>query len=206
MQQAGSGHSPVPTDLIELGRIVSAYGVRGWVKIQPHAAGSQVLSQAPVWWLKAPQPLAGSGALPVAVAFPVQQARVHGATVVGQLQGVPNRSAAEGLKAYTVWVPRSQFPAPEADEYYWVDLIGCRLYGLENDQQVLIGVVASVSDNGAHAVLLVDRATEANNGELVPVLAASGKPATVLVPFVQAHVHTVDLPNRLLISNWPADF
>lgn len=208
MQQAAPDLNP-PNDLVELGRVVGAYGVRGWVKIQPHASGSQVLREATVWWLKAPQPLAGSGASAAGIApkpVPVLQSRPQGASVVAQLQDFADRTAAESLKAYTVWVPRSQFPTPDADEYYWVDLIGCLLYGLHDDQQVLIGQVSAVADNGAHAVLEVQQGQLSADGQFTPLLSSSGKPVMVLVPFVQAHVHTVDLAEKRLYSNWPADF
>ena len=60
---AVDGAATAPDDLIELGRIISAYGVRGWVKIQPHSAQGTVLRAAPVWWLVAPvAPLAKPGA------------------------------------------------------------------------------------------------------------------------------------------------
>jgi 16S rRNA processing protein RimM len=211
-----------PADLVELGRIVSAYGIRGWVKVQPHAAGSQALLQAGTWWLTPPGLPAvpggptppGQPAMPVKVAV----ARTQGSTVVGQLQGVPDRNAAELLKGYTVGVPREAFPDPDDDEYYWVDLIGCLLYGEDdNRQQALIGRVTQVNDNGAHAVLTVQRLQPAGSAEprpgqapglpestlLEPVLSDKGKPVETLVPFVKAHVHTVDLPNKCLFSNWP---
>jgi 16S rRNA processing protein RimM len=63
---AVDGAATAPDDLIELGRIISAYGVRGWVKIQPHSAQGTVLRAAPVWWLVAPvAPLAEKYTKPV---------------------------------------------------------------------------------------------------------------------------------------------
>ena len=43
-------------------------------------------------------------------------------------------------------------------------------------------------------------------GSPTPLLDAKGRAVETLVPFVAAHVHTVDLENRRLDSNWPADF
>lgn len=195
-----------PADLIELGKVVSAYGVRGWVKIQPYAAGSSALLGSHSWWLQAPQPLAGSGALSASRKWQVVQSRTQGSSIVAHLEGLNDRTLAEGLKGYTVFVPRSQFPATDPDEYYWVDLIGCQLFGEHNDQQVLIGTVTNVIDNGAHAVLQVERQTLNDQGGGQALSGPSGKPVHVLVPFVSAHVHTVDLPGKRLESNWPAEF
>lgn len=195
-----------PADLVELGRIVSAYGVRGWIKIQPHSSDSQVLLAAKTWWLKAPPPPGGRGVLPFPFPTEVLAARPQGATVVASVDCVPDRDAAETMKGHTVWVSRAEFPAPDDDEYYWVDLIGCRLYGDADGQQALIGEVLEVVDNGAHGVLRVGRMSLDGDGTYTPVLSEKGKQLEVLVPFVTAHVHTVDLANKRLDSNWPVEF
>jgi 16S rRNA processing protein RimM len=104
-----------------------------------------------------------------------------------------------------VRAPRGAFPAPEEDEYYWVDLIGCALYSSANGEPALLGVVDEVLDNGAHAVLRIQRQTAGAQGP-EPVLDAKGRPAEMLVPFVRAHIHAVDLAARRIDSDWPTDF
>ena len=195
-----------PADLVELGRIVSAYGVRGWVKVQPHSSNSQVLLKSKTWWLQAPVPKIGLGALSLPYSVGVVACRPQGATVVAQLDAVAHRDQAEALKGHTVWVPRADFPPADDNEYYWVDLIGCRLFGDHDGQAALIGQVVDVVDNGAHAVLRVARATFDNEDNLVLLQTPRGKPIEVLVPFVAAHVHTVDLAAKRLDSNWPVEF
>jgi len=189
--------------LIELGRVTAAHGLQGWVKVQPYSqlnpqpnpAQSTVLLSVRQWWLDG---------TPIAV----KTVRLQGSTVIAQLQGVHDRDQAEALRGRVVCVPRSAFPAPDADEYYWVDLIGCLLYGAaaDTDAPVLLGRVADVSDNGAHAVLKVARLTPDEHGNLASVHDAKGRAVELLVPFVAAHVESVDLAARRIDSNWPADF
>ena len=193
-----------PADLVELGRIISAYGVRGWVKVQPYSAGGEVLLAAKTWWLKAPLPVGRQGAFSAAAPASVLASRPQGAAIVAQLDSIPDREAAEALKGHTVWVPRADFPTSDADEYYWVDLVGCQFFGEQDGRSVLMGQVAEVLDNGAHAILRIARLAESEDG-LKPVLTAKGRQAEVLVPFVRAHVHTVDIANKRLESNWPAE-
>lgn len=197
----------VPNDLVELGRVASAYGVRGWIKIQPHAAGGETLRAVKQWWLKAPEPnLKKAGVFPSYVPHLVQQSRLHSGTVVALFDGFDNRDQVEPLKGYTVWVSRASFPKADSEEYYWIDLVGCMLYGQDSSgQAVLLGRVESLFDNGAHAILQVERGRLNANGDFELTLNAKGKKDILLVPFVEAHVHTVNLQQKRLDSNWPAD-
>ncbi|PLC54887.1 ribosome maturation factor RimM [Pollutimonas nitritireducens] len=210
MAKADSTHVKAPADLVELGRVVSAYGVRGWVKIQPHSTNAQVLLAAKTWWLKAPVPVGSTGALPSFLSADVLACRPQGSTIVAELSTVADRDHAEAMKGHTVWVPRGDFPSADDDEYYWVDLIGCQLFGELDGQPALIGQVIDVVDNGAHALLRVARARLDANGDLVLMQndkgSAKGRAIEVLVPFVNAHVHTVDLAKKRLDSNWPVEF
>lgn len=200
--------STVPEDLVELGRITGAYGIKGWVKVQPHTSGSSALLQAREWWLRRSVAPVRSGVAALAPAWAVKvlKSRTQGSTIVGGLHGIDVREQAEQLRGCTVWVSRASFPATQDDEYYWVDLIGCVVYGEHEGSSVLLGVVENVIDNGVHGVLRVARQSLNEDGASVPMLDAKGRQLESLIPFVEAHVHTVDLSNRRLESNWPADF
>ena len=176
---ADTGAAKAPNDLVELGRIVSAYGVRGWVKAQPHSSQSTVLRAAPASVLSRCTPHA------------VKQCRPQGLTVVAELEGVPDRDVADSKRGYTVYVSREYFPQAKSDEYYWVDLIGCQVFS----EDTLMGQVQEVLDNGAHAILRVSTL----------MLDAKGRPQEVLVPFVAAHVQHVDIKTRRIETDWPFD-
>ncbi len=211
---ADIGAQQAPDDLIELGRIVSAYGVRGWVKVQPHSAQSLVLRAAPVWWLTppifSPPPSFQSAESSDAVKFrphTVKQVRPQGASIVADLEQVDDRDLAESLRGYTVHVSRQFFPKAQADEFYWVDLENCYVY---SDAQ-LVGLVLEVVDNGAHAILRVQRM--GLEGDQVPseehpptvILDTKGRPEEILVPFVAAHVQHVDIAARRIETDWPLE-
>ena len=145
-----------PDDLVEVGRVAAAHGVRGWLKIQPYSPQADALLGAPVWWLKAPDPVAGSGALPRPRGLRIRACRRQaGQFLAAQADGIADRDTAESLRGYTVWVPRAAFPSAGDDEYYWIDLIGCDFHGMGDDGPRLLGRVDQVLDNGAHAVLQV---------------------------------------------------
>lgn len=201
--------SSAPTDLVELGRITAAYGIKGWVKVQPHSAQAEVLRSVKTWWLARPAPplQGGNAAAPAPIAYPVVQARTQGAAIVAQLQGIADRDQAEAMRGCVVMAARSAFPDAAEGEYYWVDLIGCDLYTTDQGAEPqLLGPVVEVLDNGAHAILRVQRKAADASGALQPMLDAKGRPLELLVPFVQAHIQTVDLAARRIDSDWPADY
>jgi 16S rRNA processing protein RimM len=208
---ADTGAQQAPNDLIELGRIVSAYGVKGWVKVQPHSAQGLVLRSAPIWWLAPPaSPISPSSGIATPSNFrphTVKQVRPQGATVVADLEHVGDRDLAEAMRGFTVHVSRQYFPKAQADEFYWVDLVGCYVYSATQ----LVGEVLEVVDNGAHAILRGQRMTferdQTPSIEHVPqvMLDAKGRPEEILVPFVAAHVQHVDIVARRIETDWPLD-
>jgi 16S rRNA processing protein RimM len=185
---AVDGAATAPDDLIELGRIISAYGVRGWVKIQPHSAQGTVLRAAPVWWLVAPvAPLAKPGA---PVPHKVKQVRPQGSTVVADLEGVGERDLAESLRGYAVLVSRQHFPKAQTDEYYWVDLIGLDVV---NREGLALGQVRELLHTGPQTVLVLAYLEE-------------GKSKERMIPFVGVYIDAVDLVSKRITADWQADF
>lgn len=195
-----------PNDLVELGRITAAHGVRGWVKVLPYSADAQCLLAARVWWLKTPDSALNPGVLSLPAATEVRASRMQGKLLVAQLGAIDERDGAHALRGYTVWAPRSDFPPAQPGEYYWVDLLGCDFYGEREGQRAYLGRVDEVLDNGAHAVLRIRCGGLDEQGGFIPLLNVRGKPQDMLVPFVDAHVQGVDLVARRMDSNWPAEF
>jgi 16S rRNA processing protein RimM len=186
----------LPADAVEVGRIVGAWGIKGWVRVQPFSGDPQALFSTRQWLLCAATPIARAAAAPrpqgAARLVKVAQAKEHGDGIVAQLHDVPDRSAAEALKGQSIWVSRQSFPTPDADEYYWVDLIGLDVINREGDR---LGTVAELFSTGPQSVMRV-------------LSGAADDPSTVetLIPFVAAYVDEVRLAERLIRVDWGRDF
>lgn len=201
----------VPDDLVELGRITGGHGIRGWVKIQPYSAESDAMSVAKQWWLARPaSPLNSpdhSGHLPKPQPFAVSWAKPHGNLFLAALKEVTDRNASDALKGHSIFVSRQLFPRLELDEYYWVDLMSCVVMTDASGDVLRLGVVQDILDNPAHAILSVKRQCfDEESGIWVDQLDAKGRPLTSLIPFVGAHIASVDLAARSIVTHWPADF
>jgi 16S rRNA processing protein RimM len=185
-----------PEDAVEVGRIVDAWGVKGWVKVQPFAADPQALFSSRRWFLKPAEPTSGKRPMagtPVPPVLRIIQAKAHGDVVVAQAQSVDDRSGAEALRGARVFVARSSFPTADADEYYWVDLIGLTVVNLQGES---LGTVTGLLDTGPHSVL-----------RIAPDGADAGdESAERLVPFVAAYVVDVKLAERQIIVDWGLDY
>jgi 16S rRNA processing protein RimM len=185
-----------PDDAVEVGRIVDAWGVQGWIKVQPFAADPQALFSSRRWFLRPPEaagprPPAGGAGMPALLR--IAQSRRHGDAVVAQARDIDDRSAAEALKGARVFVSRASFPTAEPDEYYWVDLIGLAVVNVQGE---VLGTVTGLLDTGPHSVL-----------RIAPDDVAPGDEAAErLVPFVAAYVVDVQLPARRIVVDWGLDY
>ena len=57
-----------PDDAVEVGRIVDACGVKGWIKVQPFSTDPQALFSSRRWFLKPPEEPARRAAVQVGAA------------------------------------------------------------------------------------------------------------------------------------------
>lgn len=176
---------PPPDDLVDVGYISGAQGLRGWLKAQPHSADATAMLGARTWWLR---PRIGTQ-LPVSVT--VVQAREHSGSVVVQLEHLTDRTAAEQFKGQIVAVRRADFPAADEDEFYWVDLIGASVVNLHDEP---LGKVDGLLDNGAQQILRV------------VATSADGAQEERLIPFVKAYVQSVDAKAGQIVVDWELDY
>jgi len=197
---AGSeGDLPWPVDAVEVGRILGAWGIKGWLKVQPFASDPQALFSSRRWFIKPPEdpvikrPGGPGGEWPHLLR--IVSAKEHGDGVVAQVAGVESRNDAEALRGARVFVGRSSFPTAGDDEYYWIDLIGLAVVNRHGEA---LGTVTGLIDTGPHSVLRV-----------APCVADAGSVASEderLIPFVAAYVDDVNLAERRITVDWGLDY
>jgi len=163
--------------MVIMGRVASAHGIRGWVKIQPFTERLDSLLDYQTWWI-------GHEHGPWRE-VKVGQCEVHNKTLAAQLPECPDRTAAEKLKGLLIAVPRSSLPPQAEDEYYWSDLIGLAVV---NEAGVQLGTVTNLLETGANQVLSV-----------------TGDSGEILIPFVASAIKQVDLRNKTIHVDWALD-
>ena len=168
----------LPDDAVEVGAIVDAYGLKGWVKVaaacergtwrRRHAEREALVAASRAHERKSARCV---------------QSKVHSDTIVAHLGGCDDRDAALALRGHTR--ARIAQRLPEAHRRRRIllgrsDRPGCRERGGRGD----LGQVADMIDNGAHSIMRIE----------YPATGKDGKPVTGerLIPFVGVYVKTVD--------------
>ncbi|WP_038378412.1 ribosome maturation factor RimM [Bradyrhizobium elkanii] len=156
-------------------RIGAAHGVRGAVRL----------------WTFTEDPLAVKDYGPLMTKdgtrqFEVTHAREAKDHLVVTLKGVASRDDAERLNGLELYVPRDRLPDTDDGEYYHTDLIG--LAAVTTTEQPL-GRGIAIHNFGA--------------GDIIEIAPPQG--ATMLLPFTNAVVPTVDLEGGRVVIDLPKE-
>ena len=175
-----------PGDLIELGAVRGAYGLKGWVRIVPFAADGAVLEGVRRWWLLGKvEPLE----------LTVQEVKRHAESILAKWAGCESKEAADAFKGATIAVARSHFPAPAEGEHYLSDMVGYRVINREGiELGTICGVRTGNSENrsGAAAQWLE--------------VGVDGEREPLLIPLVDRYVETIEPEDRLIRVDWESDW
>ncbi|HKA88585.1 MAG TPA: ribosome maturation factor RimM [Haliangiales bacterium] len=155
-------------DLLEVGYVARAHGVRGEVRVHLHAAESTALYDV-------------ARAFVGGVARAILSARPAGGAVLVAFEGVADRDAADALRGEPVAVARADLPLAEG-EYFLADLTGCEV---ATEAGVPLGRVAEVVRAAQDLLVIHDGDAE----RLVPIV-----PELVRAVDVAARRIVVELP------------
>jgi 16S rRNA processing protein RimM len=134
-------------ELLAIGRVARAHGIRGRVLIAPYNAGSEGLHRVKRIWLGERE-------------FEVERAeRVHLGYLVA-LRGVADRDQAAALRGEEVRVDRADLPELSSAEMYAIDLIG---FEVSDPDGKVRGVVEDLEEAGSQDLLRL------RDGTLVPL-------------------------------------
>ena len=193
----GLTKSSLPEDALEVGRILDAWGIKGWLKILPHSTDPEALFSAKTWFLQVPEAKFRPGFTTFSgtVSLKVDEAKIHSGSVVAKFSGLDDRNAAEALRGARIFLSRSSFPAASTDEYYWVDLIGLNVV---NREGIALGCVRDLMTTGPQSVLCIEYASTQEDG--------TSTTAERMIPFVAVYVDKVDIAGKCITVDWQPDY
>lgn len=132
------------TELLLVGRVGAAHGIKGWVKVKSFTDPVENILDYLPWTLRGTD---GEKAVKVTAS------RMQGKALVVQLDGETDRTRAEALFCgRDILVPADVLPVLEEDDFYWRDLIGLRVRHQDGRD---LGKVSSLMETGSNDVLVV---------------------------------------------------
>ena len=154
-------------DLVCLGKIVAAHGIKGEVKVKSFTSS--------------PKDVCAYGSL-----SDKEQTRFFELTFQGfskellrtKIKGIDTRNDAESLIGTELYIPRNKLPDLEQDEFYLADLEGLKVLDDKTGEE--IGRIVGVFNFGAGDILEIK---------------FDGQKATEMLPFNNTYVPTVDIKN-----------
>ena len=163
-----------PTDLVCVGTISGAYGVRGEVRLKSFCAQPEAIA--------AYAPLSTEDGLR---SFEVRLGQSIKGGFSARLSGIASKEDADGLKGTNLYAPRDRLPQLPDDEFYHTDLIGLEVVDTGG---ALLGRVKAVHNHGADDLLEIH---------------GPGLSSSVLVPFTREVVPTVDTAAGRIVADPP---
>jgi 16S rRNA processing protein RimM len=131
-------------DLVQIGKIVAAHGIRGVVKVYSYAESAQCYTEQDDLLLVDPS---GSEQR-----FEILWATPYKNTLRLALKDVTTRTQAERLVGRTIWISKKSLPPLDDDTYYWFDLIGMAVYGPDDEH---LGQITDIIATGANDVYVI---------------------------------------------------
>ena len=165
--------------LIELGRVVNTHGVRGEVRLLPHAASCVTVRPGLDVILRHTDA--------TEVSLQITQARPHASFVLLKFVGIDSRGEAEPLRDTALLVEEAHLPQLEEGEFYHYQVIGLPIQTMTHQR---IGTIAEVLTTQAHDILVV---RDGDQEYLIPVVEDVVRAIDIKGRFV-----TVDPPEGLL--------
>lgn len=162
------------TDRIIVGAIGGAFGVQGEVRLKSYCADPQAIADYTPLYTE-------DGRVFAQVVLTGQMK--NGFTA--RIDGVVTKEDADALRNVNLYAERALMPSLPDDEYYYADLIGLTVVDTGG---TTLGTVKNVMDHGA--------------GDLLEVI-VPGASDTVLLPFTQTVVPTVDLSAKRIVADPP---
>ncbi|MGO1246504.1 MAG: ribosome maturation factor RimM [Oceanisphaera sp.] len=169
---------------VVVGQLGAVYGIKGWLKVNSFTDRPEGIFDYRPWLMKD-----GSGWREIQVSG----WKRHNKGLICKLSHVEQREEAQLLTGTDIAVDAASFVALPNDEFYWRDLIGCRV---KNTKGYDFGLVSQLMETGSNDVLVI----KANAND------AFGQHER-LIPFVEDQViKSVNIADRIIEIDWDPDF
>ncbi|AJA44355.1 ribosome maturation factor RimM [Frischella perrara] len=171
-------------NLIIVGKLGSSYGIRGWLRVFSFTEDPDSLFDYKPWYILR----AGKWQ-----EVEVESFKPHNQDTIVKLKGIDDRDEANLLTNYEIYVNAQDLPDLDEGDFYWKDLIGCKVVTINGYD---LGQVTDLMETGSNDVLVV-------KANLKDAFGAKER----LIPFVEEQfIKYVDLSAKQITVDWDPAF
>jgi len=169
-------------NLLSIGKIVGAHGIKGVVKVFSYAESLARYQSGMQLFLKDSH---GNRSV-----HTVNWAKPHSKTILLSLDGLQERSQAEAFIGSELFIEKTTLEELDEDSYYWDDLLGLAVYSVSGDY---IGKLTAIIPTGSNDVYVAkQQSPDAQTEVLIPALVSVVKEVDL-----DRKIMRVDLPEGL---------
>ncbi len=169
---------------VVVGQLGAVYGIKGWLKVNSFTDQPEGIFDYRPWLIKD-----GSSWREIQVTG----WKRHGKGLICKLIDIDQREQAQTLTGADIAVSAASFSALPDDEFYWRDLIGCRVKNIKGYD---FGLVTQLMETGSNDVLVVKANAKDAFGQ-----------RERLIPFLEDQViKSVNTQDGIIEIDWDPDF
>ncbi len=157
------------SDLLPIGRVVRAHGVRGKIKVEYFGGKSRLFPYRKIFIKESPGET---------TTYEVLEAVSQPPWVILNLRGVEKAEDAQSLAGKEVLIRQETLPDLDEGEYYWADILGM---AVETEEGKRIGTMKEILETGANDVWVIE-----------------GKRGEILIPAIEQVIRSVDVKRRVI--------
>ncbi|MGP1924130.1 MAG: ribosome maturation factor RimM [Arsenophonus sp. NEOnobi-MAG3] len=171
----------IPANPIALGKLGSAHGIRGWLRIFSSTEYTEdifdyqpwFIQRSCQWWQR----------------LELEGWKQHNKDIIIKIKHIDDRNAANLITNYEIIIDSAQLPVLEDNEYYWKDLIGCQVITTKGYS---FGFVQDLIETGSNDVLVI----KANLKDAFGIKER-------LIPFLDEQIiKNIDLTTKIIEVDW----
>ena len=174
---AGDGQDK---EFLAIGSVRTSHGVKGLLKVRSFSGETDHFFDLKEVTLKDKRGRERN--------FAVERVAQNGKELLMKLRGIDTPELGKTFSGWEIWVPREKAAPCEEGEFYYADLVGCRLY--HGDKT--LGTVKALTEGGGGTLLEIKRAEGGDN---------------FFVPFRKEFIGQVDVTEKTveLLELWAAE-
>ena len=168
---------PDSQDFVQVGKVIKAHSIKGELKLLAYSGDPQDFKAFP-------RLLFVDEKTATSIEYQVVTCRPQAKFVIVKLTGLDDRTAAENMRGFEIWVAKDLMPELGDDEFYWHDLVGL---AVSTEQGEDLGTVRSLFESGAADIMVI-----------------KGRGREYLVPAQDEFIASIDYDaGRLVIKDTP---